>query len=233
MNLATLRAELEADRAWREEEIRAFQNRGSTIEDDEELNRYRRALVLLLYAHYEGFCKFALTLYATAVNGSGISCGEANYAIAAASLNEVFRGLRDPQKKCDLFRRELPDDAKLHRFAREREFVERTEEVDKRPVRIPDEVVDTESNLTPVVMKKNLYRLGLPHEQFEIHDGDIHKLLNLRNGVSHGELKDGVGETLYMKLRAAAFSVMSGLGTGIMKALSEKAYSRVQPAAPA
>jgi hypothetical protein len=226
MNLATLRAELESDQAWREEEIRSFQNRGSTIEDEEELNRYRRALVLLLYAHYEGFCKFAFTLYATAINNSGISCGEATYAIAAASLNDMFRNLRNPEKKCDLFRRELPEDAKLHQFAREREFIERTAEVERRLVNIPDGVVDTESNLTPVVLKKNLYRLGLPHDQFEAHDGEIHQLLNIRNGVSHGELKDGVREPLYTRLRAATFAIMSGLAAGIMTALAVKAYSR-------
>jgi hypothetical protein len=226
MNPASMRAELEADRAWREEEIRTFQNRGSTITDQEELNRYRRVLVLLLYAHYEGFCKFAFTLYATAINNSGISCGEATYAIAAASLSDMFHNLRNPQKKCDLFRRELPDDAKLHQFAREREFIERTAEVEKRPVRMPDDIVDTESNLTPVVLKKNLYRLGLPYDQFEAHDGDIHQLLNLRNGVSHGSLKEGVEETIYMRLRTATFAIMSGLGTGIMKALLDKAYAR-------
>ena len=227
MNLTALRAELEADRAWREQEIRTFQNRGSTIGDEEELKRYRRALVLLLYAHYEGFCKFAFTLYATAINSSGISCGDCVRSLAAASLNDMFRNLRNPQKKCDLFRRELPDDAKLHQFAREREFIERTAEVERRPVKIPDDVVDTESNLTPVVLKKNLYRLGLPHDQFEAHDGEIHQLLNLRNGVAHGDLKDGVEETAYMRLRAATFAIMSGLGAGIMKALSEKAYSRI------
>lgn len=105
MNLASLRAEIEADRAWREEEIRELQNRGSAIKEEEESKRYRRALVLLLYAHYEGFCKFALALYATAINSSGILCGEASYPIAAASMSDVFRNLRNPQKKCDLFRR--------------------------------------------------------------------------------------------------------------------------------
>jgi hypothetical protein len=226
MNLATLRAELEADRAWREQEIRAFQNQGSSIVDEEEQNRYRRALVLLLYAHYEGFCKFAFTLYATAINDSGITCGQATYAVAAASLSDMFRNLRNPLKKCDLFRRELPDDAKLHQFAREREFVELTAEVEKRPVKIPDNLVDTESNLTPVVMKKNLYRLGLPHDQFEVHDCEINQLLNFRNGISHGDLKDGVRESIYLKLRTATFSIMSELGTGIMKALSEQVYIR-------
>jgi hypothetical protein len=150
MNLAELRAELEADRAWREEEIRTLQNRGATIDNSEELNRYRRALVLLLYAHYEGFCKFAFTLYTSAINRSGISCGEAAHVIAAASLADLFRNLRNPQKKCDLFQHVLPDDSNLHQFAREQEFVERTAEVKSRPVNIPEHVVDTESNLTPL-----------------------------------------------------------------------------------
>lgn len=226
MNLAELRAELEADRAWREEELRTFQNRGSAINDEAELKRYRRALVLLLYAHYEGFWKFAFILYASAVNRSGISCGEATWAIAAASLSDLFRNLRNPQSKSDLFRRELPDDAKLHQFAREREFIERTSEVEARPVNIPDYVVDTESNLTPVVLKKNLFRLGLPHDQFQAHDSEINKLLGIRNGISHGSLKEGVEERLYEQLRAATFSIMSALGIGIMQALSDRAYAR-------
>lgn len=226
MNPAAVRAELEADQAWREEEIRLFQNRGAAITDEEELRRYRRALVLLLYAHYEGFCKFAFTLYADAVNRAGIKCGEATYAIAAASLSEVFRNLRNPQMKSDLFRRLLPDDTKLHQFAREREFIEQTAAMENRPVRIPDQVVDTESNLTPTVMKKNLYRLGLPHDQFESYDGDINRLLRIRNGISHGELKEGVATTLYEQLRTATFEIMSRLSAGIMKALSERAYAR-------
>lgn len=145
MNLADLRAQLEADQAWREDEIRAFHNRGAVIQNEEELKRYRRALVLLLYAHYEGFCKFALSLYADAVNQSGILCGEASYAIAAAWLADLFQSLRNPHAKCKLFRRKLPDDSRLHQFAREQEFVELSSEFDKRPVRIPDAVVDTES----------------------------------------------------------------------------------------
>jgi MAE_28990/MAE_18760-like HEPN len=224
MNLAELRAELEADRAWREEEIRSFQNRGASIIDAEGQKRYRRALVLLLYAHYEGFCRFAFVLYVSAINRSGISCGEACHAIAAASLADLFRNLRNPQMKTDLFRRELPDDAKLHQFAREREFVERTSEVKMRPVNIPDHVVDTESNLTPVVLKKNLFRLGLPHDQFQAHDDEINKLLRIRNGISHGSLREGVEQELYEQLRTATFTIMSGLGAGIMKALSDRAY---------
>ncbi|HXL21340.1 MAG TPA: MAE_28990/MAE_18760 family HEPN-like nuclease [Candidatus Dormibacteraeota bacterium] len=226
MNFAQLYAELEADRAWREEEVRTFQNRGAKLDNENDRRRYRRALVLLLYAHYEGFCKFALTLYASAVNRSGISCGKASYAIAAASLADLFRDLRNPEKKSSIFRRVLPEDAKLHRFAREHEFIELAAELEKRPVNIPDDAVDTESNLTPVVLRKNLYRLGLPHDKFDSHKSEINKLLGVRNGISHGSLKDGVEEKLYRELRSATYSIMSGLSTDLMKALHDSAYRR-------
>ena len=98
MNIAELRAELEEDRAWRDKEIREFQNRGSAISDEEGQKRYRRALVLLLYAHYEGFCKFAFTLYTNAINSADITCGEASYAVAAASLADMFKDLGNPQR---------------------------------------------------------------------------------------------------------------------------------------
>ena len=227
MNIAELRAELEEDRAWRDKEIREFQNRGSAISDEEGQKRYRRALVLLLYAHYEGFCKFAFTLYTNAINSADITCGEASYAVAAASLADMFKDLGNPQKKSDLFRRELPNDFKLHRFAREREFVERVTEVNNHKVEIPDYVVDTESNLTPIVMRKNLYRLGLPHDQFDGHASDINKLLGIRNGISHGSLKDGIDAKTYEDLRTATSSIMTNLSVGVMKALGDAAYMRV------
>ncbi len=226
MNLAELRAELEEDRAWREEEIRDFQNRGSSIASEEERKRYRRALILLLYAHFEGFSKFAFMLYASAVNRTAITCGKANYAIAAASLADMFTSLNNPQKKSALFRRELPDDFKLHRFAREREFIERLAEIERKQVNIPDYVVDTESNLTPIVLRKNLYRLGLPHDQFDSYAPEINRLLSIRNGISHGALKDGVGEKMYEQLRTVTSSIMTTLSAGVMKALSDAAYAR-------
>src|SRR5206468_479036 len=113
------------------------------IAAEDQQNQFRRALILILYAHFEGFCKFALTLYVNAVNSESIACGEANYAIAAASLADLFMAIRDPERKCPEFRRQLPDETALHRFARDREFVERTADFDRRTVRIPDRVVET------------------------------------------------------------------------------------------
>ena len=226
MNIAQLYAELEEDRNWREEEIRAFQNQGAKLESEDEQKRHRRAVVLLIYAHFEGFCKFALMLYVSAVNKLGMPCSKANYALVAATLADVFRDLRNPDKKSILFSRVLPDDTKLHRFAREREFVEKSSEFEKLPLRIADDVVDTESNLTPTVLRKNLYRLGLPHDKFDSYKDEINKLLGVRNAISHGSLKDGLDKKLYSQLRSSTYSIMSGVSTDVMKALYDAAYAR-------
>jgi hypothetical protein len=224
LDLPAFRAQLEEEITWRVEEVVFFQNQCERLSSEDQKEQFRRALVLLLYSNFEGYCKFALSLYVTAVNSEGIQCKDADYSIVAATLSDVFSALRDGGKKVQEFKNDAPDDSKLHRFARDREFVRRAVEIMAKKVAIPDSAVDTESNLNPVVLRKNLYRLGLPHDQFAFMDGDINKLLHLRNKIAHGESKLGVPEKLYGQLRDAAFRVMNGISSGITQACSEKRY---------
>lgn len=226
MNFAELWAEIEADQTWRQDEIRFFQNQSAKVDSTEKQDYFRRALILLLYAHYEGFCKFTFQLYITAVNSVGITCGEANYAIAAASLSDIFQALRNPEKKSDHFRNELPDDTALHRFARDREFLESSSGFESFLINITDSVIDTESNLKPVVLRKNLFRLGFSHDQFMHLEGKIHLLLNYRNKIAHGELKTGINKSEYERVRDAAYEIMNNVKRGIMQGLQNKNYLR-------
>ena len=226
MNIAELWAEIEAEQEWRQAEIRFFQNQLTMMSSTEDQDRFRRALILILYAHFEGFCKFAFTLYIKAVNGLGITCGEANYAIAAASLSDLFLALRDPSRRCNEFRRELPDDTLLHRFARDRDFIEHSVEFQQRPISIPDGVADTESNLKPIVLRKILYRLGLRHDQFSHIEGDIHLLLNYRNGISHGQSRDGIPSDKFGQVKESAFKIMDQVKSEIMTALQRRLFLR-------
>jgi hypothetical protein len=122
MNISQLWAEIENEHLWRMNEIRFFQNMLPVDQPGIKQDQFRRALILILYAHFEGFCKFTFLLYVNSVNSEGVTCAQANFAIAAASLSTVFADLRHPDKKCPEFRNSLPDDSKLHRFARDREF---------------------------------------------------------------------------------------------------------------
>ena len=226
MNVADFRAEMEGDLAWRQDEIRFFQNLTVHVAASGQEDQFRRALVVLLYAHFEGYCKFALSVYVNAVNQVGLPCRDANFALTAASLGDVLAALRNPSSKCDEFRNSLPDDSALHLFAREREFVERTTGFEARKVAIPDGVVDMESNLKPIVLRKNLYRLGLPLDTFEPVEGQINRLLNSRNQIAHGESKSGIPLKSYEELRDAVYTVMQSLTIEVTKALIERRFLR-------
>lgn len=226
MTAADARAEMESDLAWRQDEIRFLQNQGASLDKAEQRDQFRRSLVLLLYAHFEGYCKFALSVYVGAVNLVGMCCDQANEAIAASTLADAFAALRHPNSKCDVFRRSAPDDAALHLFAREREFACRIASFQSRTVKLPDSVVDTESNLRPVVLRKNLYRLGLDVAAMEAVEGDINQLLQMRNKIAHGETRKGVDEKAYEALRSAAFRVMHEITAQVTEAIQKQLYRR-------
>jgi hypothetical protein len=227
MNFDAIRAELDQEMAWRVEEIKFFQNQGNLL-NEEQKNRYRRALILILYSHFEGFCKFAFLHYVQILNRSGVRCRDANYALAAATLALAFHGLRDTQKKNPFYGRQLPDDPVLHRYAREREFMERMDDFTASVLRIPDEVVDTESNLKPNVLKATLYKLGLDPSQFEDIYSDVGQLVGLRNNIAHGATKKGIDQKLYDVYERAAFRVMTKVAEDIMEALKNSSYLRAR-----
>jgi len=224
MTADQLHAELEQDRAWREAEILFFQNRCAEL-DEADRERFLRALVLIVYAHVEGFTKFALLGYVRCVNAASIACGEAKPAIAAAALSEVFQALRNPSSKSSLFK-DVPDDSALHRLARDGEFIARSSELLAGSVTLPDTSVDTGSNLWPVVLRKNLFRLGLPFERFDHLDADLNILVNTRNEIGHGAIPKPVKWTLYEKLRGSAMTVMRDLQATLFSASSLQWYRK-------
>lgn len=224
MNIADFRAQLEEELSWRTDEIRFFQNQCSLVPLENQ-NKFRRALVLLLYSNFEGLCKFALTLYVNAINAENVQCKDATHAVAAASLFDVFQYLRDGTGKAKNFKKlGLPDDKDLHRFVRDREFLKSATQIMSSNVTIPDRIVDPESNLNPEVLRKILFRLGLPHDQFVDIEPEITTLLKLRNKIAHGETKEGINDVLYSKLKTSTFRIMNSIVRGITESLIERKY---------
>lgn len=229
MNLADIRAELEEELTWRLEELRFFKNQLAEFRKEEERDRFRRAMVVMLYAHFEGFWKAAFVIYVKAVNGCGLRCSEASESLVAAAFFEVFEALADANRKSDFFRNAAPDDTKLHRFSRHQEFAGRVSEFGSRAVTIePEDVVDTESNLKPVVIRKNLFRLGFNHDAFKQHEGTIDWLLNWRNEIAHGSRRSGLSQGQYEPLEQAVHDVMKAVIQFIYNALRERRYLRCQ-----
>jgi hypothetical protein len=228
VDLAGVRAQIEVEREWRESELRFLRNRLAFISDDARRKVYRKSLVVMLYAHFEGLCKAILLTYVESLNASGLLIEEANAAVQAASMSDVFQALRDPNSKCKIFMRVLPDDTKLHRFARDREFIDSFAALAGRSVTLDaDSLVDTESNLKPVVLQKILYRLGLEPTLVAPWTGPIQQLLRRRNDVAHGTAKDGLDGHVYLELEQAVYAVVDDLVRVVSEAISKQLYRRV------
>lgn len=221
----SIRTQLEEELTWRFEEIMFFQKHCDLIIDEESQNKFRRALVVMLYSHFEGMCKFAFTLYVSQINLANIPCNQATLTLVAATLNDVFQTLRDGNGAPKEFKNiDFPDDVQLHRFMRERLFLENAKELMSRKIQLSEKVIDVESNLKPSVLKKILFRLGLEYDYINDLEGKIHELLKRRNKIAHGETKDGISREVYTNIRDSALLIMNRIIKEVTKAVAEKHY---------
>lgn len=227
-------AQVEQDRQWREDELRVLLNDLARRGTEEERDLFRRPLVALHYAHYEGFTKFALQLYVDAVNMRDLTCIEVTPELAALSCDELFRELRNPNPKGKLFKGALPTDTALHKFARERHFLEQIDNVLARKLQISDDAVDTESNLKADVLRKNLYRLGLSVAFVDEIESELHQLVNARNGISHGDnkMKKGVTEKQYAGFSKACKKAMDEVDKQVRGAYRNAHYLKTNTTLP-
>jgi len=224
MNLLDIRSQLEEELTWRQDEIRFFHNQLSVMTTDEQKDCYRKALIVMLYSHYEGFCKTAFGIYADAINAENLIIRVVNKYVAACSLDHVFLAYENRDKKNRIFKTKLPEDGKLHRFARQVDFIETFNQFEDQTACISETIIDTEDNLKYIVLKKLLYRLGLDYDCFDEYHSNIEKLLGKRNNIAHGAQKTGVNEKDYNDIEKDAFDIMNGVIQIVMQALEEKQY---------
>lgn len=227
MNLADIYAQIEEEISWRRDEIRFLKNQLSFIQNEDEKNKYRKSLVVMLYSHYEGYCKTIFQIYIKSINNEFLSRKNVNNIIVASSLSEIFKAYSNLDKKNKFFKNVLPDDDKLHLFSRQVEFINMIDSLWDEVVYIPENIVDTESNLKPVVLRKILFRLGFEYDSFLPYEGLIHKLLNKRNAVAHGAEKGGVEEKEYEEVEKVTFTIMDDLKKMVTDALDKRQFLRV------
>lgn len=226
MSAAEARSEIEEDRSWRSEEVRLLRNQLSSLSEDKK-GVLRRSLVIMVYAHLEGFCRRALEIYVARINDLELTVGQVEWNLAAASLSETFDKLHNKDLKCKVFKRALPDDAKLHRFARDRDFLEAIGEFEKSVVRIDSEcVVDAESNLKPAVLRKMLYRIGLDHSIVDSWSALLNRLIGKRNNIAHGASRAPVSHDDYEVFEYTADAVMDAITTLVFDSLYRSRFLR-------
>ena len=96
-------------------------------------------------------------------------------------------------------------------------------------VEIPDDTINTEANLSPDVLKRNMYRLGLNFSSVDSQRGIMNELLGRRNAIAHGEIVDPLGSDVERYV-TTAFRVMQFVQSEIFDALTARAYMKPRQA---
>ena len=221
-----LSIELEQELLSRTEEILKIENlfEISCRSDEDNISGIaRKALVLLLYAHFEGYCKQVFQHYILYINRMRIPLSELKLGLVAANLNTEFRKLFDTNHKpVDI--KSFSGDGALQQFGRKREFLIGYDTYVSRTADISEAFINTEANLKPDVLRRILFQLELDCTAADIYLGVIHKLVNIRNSFAHGERIGYPSKMEYSEYRGAAFDTMKEIKLLVEAAFREQAF---------
>lgn len=226
MTLDDIWAQLEFDLSRRQDEVRLLANSTRNLSRVGDQDRARRAQVVMLYAHLEGFSKVALSTYLKAINDLNLKSQDTVEAISACAFGDVFHAITYGDQKGKVFKKSLPADQGLSIFSRRCEFMAEIQNLLSRPINIPDDAVDTESNLTSKVLRRNLFRIGFPPNKFALYDNDLDELVYRRHNIAHGVDLTPVRKDLYERLQRMAFNFMDELTLAIVTAVEKSEYLR-------
>lgn len=222
LNINEIASQIELEASWRNSEYMQVKNAlysHSTMQDQRE--SFNKSLLLLLYSHYEGFCKSAFSIYIEGINSLRLKCHQVNTPIRASSLQAVFDAYDQLDRKGKIFKKTLPDDSTLHRLCRRTEFIDSLDNFNNLVVKLDvEKVTDVESNLWPHVLKKILYRSGLNTEAFQNEEGELSRLVNRRNAIAHGAQRAGVSMVDFEKYENAVNTTKEKIKNMILNAAS-------------
>jgi hypothetical protein len=206
--------QLEQDLSWREAELASLKLlvSESTVGSVRQTSLLR-ALWVMLYAHYEGFFKFAWDLYLGELERLSVARELTIDPLARFSLTRNFQLLRG-----DLSLRSL-----WGCFTRDFQSWMR------EPLRF-EERLETRSNLWPGLAKENSEAIGLQTTKLDTYEIELRALVSRRNDIAHG--KNMVVQNLaeYQKYEDAATLAMHELAVAVLDTLEQREYLRPQTA---
>ena len=194
--------EIEQDLDWREAEMAVLRVLLSDSGLSEKTRRVLfRAAWALLYAHFEGFCKFALTLFYDEIKNTGACCVDLPSTTQAFALSSELKSLRN-MPATELLAHIQSFEANV--LAKAADFPE----------------VDTESNLWPTVFERLLVDADITLQSLQPSTRSISTLVSRRNKIAHGERDIIPDFEYYLKFEEVTKTVMYDLALAIDEKLS-------------
>ncbi|MEH1932803.1 MAG: MAE_28990/MAE_18760 family HEPN-like nuclease [Nostoc sp.] len=203
--------ELDKDLNWREAELASLKVQLITTTKGTVAHKVLlRAMWALLYAHYEGFCKFAWDLYLDELQKAGVKRKECKDEIARLSLQKQFKELRG-----DLSSENLWNFVQINL----KNLLE--ENIDFQVK------LETDSNLYPNVLMDNSRQACLDCILVDQYKIELRTLVVRRNYIAHGKEMTIQDITEYQKYEKAALEVMHELAISIVECLDKKLYLKI------
>ncbi|MGI5162157.1 MAE_28990/MAE_18760 family HEPN-like nuclease [Microbispora sp. CA-102843] len=223
MDPADLRAQLEDDLAWRLDELRHLRNQliGALGRDQWPIASMR-AILVMQYAHLEGFSHNAFSLYVDAINTCRLDAKALHPHLFATALVPEFDAVRlgaggDQES----------EHGRLTRRARSQvAFVTKILQLSESPLTIEaDAAVSMEMNFGADVLRRTLYRLGIPESEVSKHYYEsLEFVRRTRNDIAHGSRKEKIEPGLFDAHRRKCEQFMNDLARLISRAIANEWY---------
>ncbi|WP_204102903.1 MULTISPECIES: MAE_28990/MAE_18760 family HEPN-like nuclease [Spirulina sp. CCY15215] len=206
--LEKLNDKLSGDLAWRKRELAAMK---SLIATTSFTPRKHKALVrsgvCILYAHWEGFIKFAANAYLDYIRFKKLKYKDISSNFLALAMKEKLTEAKETNKPslyipvCDFFLTELEQRCNL-----------------------PKDIISTESNLSSEVLKEITRILGIEFSFYSTKCVLIDtQLLKARNSIAHGDYSS-IDSAGYMELHEEVIAMIETFRNQIENAAIQEKF---------
>lgn len=223
MNVSDVRSELEEDLSWRLDELRHLRNDLLRAASPENWPvPALRAILVMQYAHLEGFARHAFGLYVDAINARSLKAAELKAHLFASACATEFEALRTGASGAG--EQDASEGALTRRAIRQVEFIQKIRMLNESAVRIDAQsATSMEMNFGTDVLRRTLYRLGIPESVVSrSYFSSLEFVRRTRNDIAHGSRKSRIDPRIFDLHRQKCEQFMSDLARLITSALSEE-----------
>jgi RiboL-PSP-HEPN len=227
MDASDARAEIENDLAWRLDEIRYLRNE---LIGGGDRNAWpvsaMRAILVMQYAHLEGFARNSFAVYVQAVNSCNLKAHEVHPNIFASALVPEFNALRNGAGS----EPEAEGSRLMRRAVNQVDFISKIRHLEKDICRVEVEsAVSMEMNFGSDVFRRTLYRLGIPEgEVSKAYYNSLEFVRKMRNDIAHGSRRERIEPGEFEANQRQCERFMSDLAQLISRAIAAE-WFRAQP----
>lgn len=222
-DIVDFRSDMEDSLSWRINEFMSLKN---LLREDNSVPVVK-TLIVMLYAHFEGFFKDCLECYVRYLNSTELQLNNFCDAIITASLSREYAAFENINRKCKELTTVPPAEEFLHKYHRRRELTQKfiSDYLNKK-IKIDEKIINTKSNLDFSVLQENMYVLGLEHNYFIDKQNTITRLVKLRNAVAHGSQREPIDIIEFEKVEADILEIMNEIIRYLFGFCAEKRYLR-------